>query len=407
MNFDEYQGIAATTGPAHTVDWPTEKELSVYALGLTGESGEVADMIKKHLGHGHELDGNKLLLELGDVLWYVAALANVNGWLLSEVAAANVQKLQKRYPNGFSTEASKARADEKPTKTLKTIMSEKLARNKSKVPAPVVPAPAGVTEAKYQKRKRERATLSYAKAPLWGLLLGFASLFAAAPASAQLVCFSGGGKMDPSTEEWKYTPLEPRDTTSCNGRPSNRKLLSPECPTCPMLWVYAVNDGMGPGITRTQLDAATNIWNLAMGFKVVGVDSNYPPFNNIPTYGVTVRRHNGYPLPDNWGGVWAGHTSNIDSPKTQRCYRDDIRINPSPNVSANQLTQIIAHEIGHALLRFDWHSKNKDDLMYYAVNAWGTNRKIDAGIKQFLLQMRQTVISGRITLKCMLRNLDC
>ena len=83
-----------------------------YALGLTGESGEVADLVKKHIGHGHPLDDDKLKLELGDVLWYIAGLAYVLGFTLQEVADANTAKLMKRFPNGFTTEASIARQDE-------------------------------------------------------------------------------------------------------------------------------------------------------------------------------------------------------------------------------------------------------------------------------------------------------
>lgn len=96
---------------------PGDVRLASYTLGLVGETAEVAalamisagalaDYIKKHIGHGHPLDLEKLKLELGDVLWYVAMLAHINGLSLMEVANANIEKLQKRYPNGFSTEAS-------------------------------------------------------------------------------------------------------------------------------------------------------------------------------------------------------------------------------------------------------------------------------------------------------------
>lgn len=88
-----------------------QQRLACFGLGVAGEAGEVADLIKKHVGHGHELNVEKLRLELGDVLWYVAALAQVIGVSLSEVAEANLQKLEARYPNGFSTEASIARKD--------------------------------------------------------------------------------------------------------------------------------------------------------------------------------------------------------------------------------------------------------------------------------------------------------
>lgn len=83
-----------------------------FALGIAGEAGEVADLIKKHLGHGHPLDAAKLEKELGDVLWYVAALARRCGLTLQGVAEANKQKLRARFPDGFSTEASLRRSDE-------------------------------------------------------------------------------------------------------------------------------------------------------------------------------------------------------------------------------------------------------------------------------------------------------
>ena len=90
---------------------PDPVRLAAYGLGIAGESGECADIIKKHIGHGHPLNVEKLKLELGDVLWYVAALAHLIDMPLSEIAQANLDKLRKRYPNGFSTEASIARVD--------------------------------------------------------------------------------------------------------------------------------------------------------------------------------------------------------------------------------------------------------------------------------------------------------
>lgn len=79
---------------------------TILALGLAGESGEFIDLIKKELGHGHPADVAKVAIELGDILWYVANMADAYGLSLSDIATMNVIKLKARYPEGFSTEAS-------------------------------------------------------------------------------------------------------------------------------------------------------------------------------------------------------------------------------------------------------------------------------------------------------------
>lgn len=78
----------------------------ILGLGIAGESGEVADLMKKELGHGHVPDYEKMAKELGDVLWYVAVLADRYGWSLSSVATMNIEKLKARYPDGFDTNRS-------------------------------------------------------------------------------------------------------------------------------------------------------------------------------------------------------------------------------------------------------------------------------------------------------------
>ncbi|MDV6364573.1 nucleoside triphosphate pyrophosphohydrolase family protein [Bacillus cereus] len=94
------------------------------ALGLSGESGEVADVVKKAIFHGHgfdpahcpgEEDGNthKIALELGDILYYISIMSHEMGYTLEDIAQMNIAKLTKRYPNGFSREASQARVDVK------------------------------------------------------------------------------------------------------------------------------------------------------------------------------------------------------------------------------------------------------------------------------------------------------
>lgn len=98
-----YQKLALRTDDRNR----TEKERLVNcALGLTGEAGEVADHIKKYMHHGHELDEEKVVKELGDVLWYVAVMSSVMGFSLSHIMEQNILKLKKRYPDGFSSLSS-------------------------------------------------------------------------------------------------------------------------------------------------------------------------------------------------------------------------------------------------------------------------------------------------------------
>lgn len=109
MKLHQYQRAAARTlrrkGKATDV-----LAVSVAALGLAGETGEVCDLLKKWIGHGHTFELKDLEKELGDVLWYVAALATLHKLSLTSIARTNIAKLKKRYPNGFSEAASRNRA---------------------------------------------------------------------------------------------------------------------------------------------------------------------------------------------------------------------------------------------------------------------------------------------------------
>jgi NTP pyrophosphatase (non-canonical NTP hydrolase) len=108
MTLDEYQQLAARTLSAGQ---SPDQRLANAALGLTGEAGEVAEHVKKHLFHGTPLDRDAIVKELGDCLWYVAALAGVLGVSLDEVGATNIDKLRRRYPDGFSSERSRQRVE--------------------------------------------------------------------------------------------------------------------------------------------------------------------------------------------------------------------------------------------------------------------------------------------------------
>lgn len=75
-------------------------------MGLNGEAGECIDIVKKYMFQGHDLNREKLLDELSDVLWYVAITCEGIGTTMDAVMEHNVEKLRKRYPEGFSIERS-------------------------------------------------------------------------------------------------------------------------------------------------------------------------------------------------------------------------------------------------------------------------------------------------------------
>ena len=109
MTINEYQIAALRT--AQTDKLTANGLLLNSALGLCGESGEVADIVKKHRFQGHDLDFEHIANELGDVAWYLAVGAYAIGYDLETILQMNVDKLKARYPDGFSTDRSLHRAE--------------------------------------------------------------------------------------------------------------------------------------------------------------------------------------------------------------------------------------------------------------------------------------------------------
>ena len=103
MDINEYQKLAMRTLNPKI----EKKELILNAsMGLCGESGEVIDLVKKHLFQGHDLDDEKLIKELGDVAWYLAEAATALNVDLSEILEKNIKKLENRFPDGFNSNRS-------------------------------------------------------------------------------------------------------------------------------------------------------------------------------------------------------------------------------------------------------------------------------------------------------------
>lgn len=103
MEINEYQKLAMRTLNPE-ID---KKDLILNAsMGLCGESGEVIDLVKKHLFQGHDLNDEKLIKELGDVAWYLAEAATALNVDLSEILEKNIKKLENRFPDGFNSNRS-------------------------------------------------------------------------------------------------------------------------------------------------------------------------------------------------------------------------------------------------------------------------------------------------------------
>jgi NTP pyrophosphatase (non-canonical NTP hydrolase) len=118
MKANEYQQLAMRTNDKKATDRLTLKASQVIVskngmdfggilnacLGLSGETGELNDIIKKWIFHQKPLDQKELCKELGDILWYCAMLCEAFNWDMEEVMEQNIEKLKKRYPEGFDIE---------------------------------------------------------------------------------------------------------------------------------------------------------------------------------------------------------------------------------------------------------------------------------------------------------------
>ena len=103
MEINEYHTLAMTTlNPALS-----QKDVLINSvMGLCGESGEAIDIVKKWLAQGHQLDKEHLAKELGDIAWYLAEAATALDLNLEDILEANIEKLKKRYPEGFDIHRS-------------------------------------------------------------------------------------------------------------------------------------------------------------------------------------------------------------------------------------------------------------------------------------------------------------
>lgn len=106
MTGNEYQKLAMRTCSFKKNSLEEIESLERHALfGLAAEVGEMHSIFQKYY-QGHPISDDKLVEELGDVLWMIAELCYAYEWRLEDIMQYNIEKLKKRYPDGFDPERS-------------------------------------------------------------------------------------------------------------------------------------------------------------------------------------------------------------------------------------------------------------------------------------------------------------
>ena len=103
MEIREFQRVSTRT---LNKELSKEKQVSNMIFGANGELGEVTDILKKHLYQGHRINKQHLAEEIGDTLFYIVNLCTLYNLDVEDILQANVDKLKKRFPNGFESNRS-------------------------------------------------------------------------------------------------------------------------------------------------------------------------------------------------------------------------------------------------------------------------------------------------------------
>ena len=107
MHFLQYQSLAKRTEKP----LPFKEALQHGMLGVITEAGELGDNIKRHVIYGAPMTIADVAEEIGDVLWYLAVIANACGLDMDNIAEQNITKLRARYPEKYTDSDAVARAD--------------------------------------------------------------------------------------------------------------------------------------------------------------------------------------------------------------------------------------------------------------------------------------------------------
>lgn len=103
MNIRDYQTLSVRT---MNKELTKEQQISNMVFGANGELGEVTDILKKYLYQGHRINKQHLAEEIGDTLFYIVNLCTLFNLDIEDILQGNVDKLRKRFPNGFEVDRS-------------------------------------------------------------------------------------------------------------------------------------------------------------------------------------------------------------------------------------------------------------------------------------------------------------
>jgi NTP pyrophosphatase (non-canonical NTP hydrolase) len=100
MNWEEYLKESARTD--HPSFHRVSPQIAHALIGISSESGELLNTLKRSLFYGVALDSGNIREEVGDIMWYIAQLLRAYGWDLNEILDENIEKLKIRYPHQFT-----------------------------------------------------------------------------------------------------------------------------------------------------------------------------------------------------------------------------------------------------------------------------------------------------------------
>ena len=102
MTFKDYQKLAERT---INTDLTENQKIQHALYGLSSETGEISGIFQKNL-QGHVIKRDELKEEIGDLLWFISEICFLFGFDMGEIAQGNIDKLKKRYPDGFDEDRS-------------------------------------------------------------------------------------------------------------------------------------------------------------------------------------------------------------------------------------------------------------------------------------------------------------